>query len=220
MRNSYLKLHPGRAGGHKSRVLRGLEKAGRIINGVWRVPVKPSRPFPDAPLTLVPPYPDLPMEKVYPRIKESGVPELYLGEYGKGRVAYVPWDIDRTFWEIASPDHGRLLHNLFEWAMGGVRQPAAVSGPGLLDVSVWRQAESLTVHLVNLNNPRTMKGPYRELLPSGPHAVRLELPPRTRAKRVRLLKRRKTVRGARHGRLLTVLVPEVLDHEVVAVDLK
>ena len=41
-------------------------------------------------------------------------------------------------------------------------------GPGVLDVTVWRQRDSMTVHLVNLTNPMMMKGPLREIIPVGP----------------------------------------------------
>ena len=36
----------------------------------------------------------------------------------------------------------------------------------MLDVTVWRQKDSMTVHLVNLTNPMMMKGPMRELIPT------------------------------------------------------
>ena len=52
------------------------------------------------------------MEDVYPRVAHTDTRELYLRELGRSRVAYVPWDIDRTFWEVMSPDHGRLLRNV------------------------------------------------------------------------------------------------------------
>ena len=42
----------------------------------------------------------------------------------------------------------------------------------MLDVTVWRQRESMTVHLVNLTNPMMMKGPLREVIPIGPLDVR------------------------------------------------
>ncbi len=66
-----------------------------------------------SPLTLIPTYPDLPMEDVYPRVPRTDVRELYLRDLGGSRVAYVPWDIDRTFWDVlcagpraAAPESG------------------------------------------------------------------------------------------------------------------
>ncbi len=50
----------------------------------------------------------------------------------------------------------------------------------MLDVTVWRQRDSMTVHLVNLTNPMMMKGPLREIIPVGPERVRIRLSPGTR----------------------------------------
>ena len=83
-------------------------------------------------------------------------------------MVYFPWDIDRTFWEVLAVDHGKLLRNAVDWAANEPR-PVTVTGPGVLDVTVWRQKDSMTVHLVNLTNPMMMKGPLREF---HPHAAR------------------------------------------------
>jgi hypothetical protein len=95
----------------------------------------------------------------------------------------------------------------------------SVSGPGLIEVAAWRQAASMTVHLVNLTNPMCMKGPLRELLPVGPQRVRIALPARVRATRVSLLTAGVEARATRDDRSITVDVPSILDHEVVAIDL-
>ena len=71
----------------------------------------PTAAFGPAPLTLIPSYPDLPMEKVYPRVPRTDVAQVFLREVGRGRVVYFPWDIDRTFWEVLAADHGTLLRN-------------------------------------------------------------------------------------------------------------
>ena len=173
VRNSYLQLEHEAAPGHP--LLKGLEDAPRIIHGVFQLDVKATRPFPNPPLTRISSYPDLPMEKVYVREPNTGIPEAFLREVGAGRVAYFPWDIDRTFWEVLSTDHFKLMRNALHWATSE-DPPVTVTGPGVLDVTVWRQKDSLTVHLVNLTNPMLMKGPVRELLPVGEQQVRLRLP--------------------------------------------
>ena len=217
MQNSYLGLNPDSATGKFHPVLAGLEDATRIINGVWRVDVEPRGEFP-SPVTLIPSYPDLPMEHVFPRVPRTQVRELYLREIGKSRIVYFPWDIDRTFWEILSLDHARLLRNAVEWATNE-EKPATVTGPGTLDVSVWRQKESMTVHLVNLTNPMTMKGPFRELIPLVSQEVKVRLPEGKKAKKVQLLVSGRVPRTSTSAQMLTVSVSSILDHEVVAIDL-
>jgi len=216
MQNAYLRLEHEATPHHP--LLQGLEDAPRIIHGVSRVEVAPRQKFPPAPLTLIPSYPDLPMEMVYPRVPKTDVAQVFLREEGTGRVVYFPWDIDRTFWEVLSPDHGKVLRNSVQWATHEA-PPVTVTGPGVLDVTVWRQKDSLTIHLVNLTNPMMMKGPIRELIPVGEQTVRLRLPDGTRAKRVSLLAAQKTPHFQLANSELTITVPSILDHEVVAIDL-
>jgi hypothetical protein len=215
MQNSYLRLEHDTVHGHP--LLKGLEDTPRIINGVRRLEVQATEKFPNPPITLIPSYPDLPMEKVYPRVTKTDKPEVYLRDLGKGRVIYFPWDIDRTFWEVLCVDHGKLLRNAVEWASN--EEPVVrVTGPGVLDVTVWRQKDSMTVHLVNLTNPMMMKGPFRELIPIGEQKVRVRLAVGKKAKRVQLLVAEKTPRFATKDGYLDLTVPSVLDHEVVAID--
>jgi hypothetical protein len=215
MRNSYLRLARDRA--HP--VLKGFAGADRMINGVYRVPVKPTAEFSHSPLLFVAPYPDLPMEEVYPRDYDKSVPELFLRQFGKGRVAYVPFDLDRTFWEVLDVDHLHLIRNLVRWA-ASEELPLEVTGRGVLDVTLWRQQTSLAAHLVNLTNPMLMKGPVRELMPVGQQTVRVRLPEGAEPERVRLLAAGSTPRVQQAGRMLTVQVPSVELHEIVAIDLK
>jgi hypothetical protein len=216
MRNSYLRLRSDPGTGRFHPVLAGLEDAYRIVNGIYRLDVKPQSEFP-SPVTLIPSYPDLPMEHVYPRVPDPDTRELYLREMGSSRIAYVPWDIDRTFWEIMNADHGRLLGNVIRWAIN--EEPAVqVTGRGVLDITVWRQKQSLTVHLVNLTNPMMMKGPFRELIPIDKQEVRIRLPQNTKVETVRLLVADKTPEYRIADGAVTLTVPSVLDHEVVALD--
>ncbi len=217
MQNSYLRLETDR-NGTRHPLLAGLEEASRVINSVRRVAVEANRAFGQSPLTLIPSYPDLPMEKVYPRVSKTNVPQVYLHELGSGRIVYFPGDIDRTFWEVLAPDHLKILKNAVVWATN--EDPiVSVNGPGILDVTVWRQQSSLTVHLVNLTNPMMMKGPIRELISVGEQKVRLRLPKGAKAKRVRLLAADRNVRIHRSGAHLNFVIPSILDHEVVAIDL-
>ena len=213
MKNAYLRLN------HPHPVLAGLEDAPRIIHGTRRVPVRPRGEFAATPVTLIGPYPDLPMEEVYPR-QESGTSELHLRRTdGGGRVAYFNWDVGRTFWEVLAPDHGRLLANTVRWALD--EEPVVtVTGAGMLDLAVWAQADSLTVHLVNLTNPMTMKGPYRELIPSPPQHVRLRLPPGAEPAAARLLVAGTEIDVRVADGCIDVDVPPFKLHEVLAVDLE
>jgi hypothetical protein len=215
MLNSYIRLEHEALPG--SAFFAGLEDAPRIINGVSRLEVTQREKFAETPFTLIPSYPDLPMEKVYPRVPRTDISCLYLRRPA-GRVAYFPFDIDRTFWEILCGDHLKVLRNTVLWA-NDEAPVVEVDGPGLLDVTAWKNPGSITVHLVNLTNPMAMKGPYRDFFPVGPHTVRLHLPADVQAKRARLLATDKVVAMDRSATVLSVTVPSILDHEVVAIEI-
>lgn len=214
MRNAYLRLEHDTAKGHP--LLAGLEDAPRIIHGITRVEVTPKEKFPAPPLTLIPSYPDLPMEKVFTQTPRTDIPQVFLREVGAGRVAYFPWDIDRSFWEILDVDHGKLLRNAVTWATNE-EPPVTVKGAGVVEVNLWQQKNSLTVHLVNLTNPMMMKGPIRELMPVGPQTVRIHLG-RKHASRVRLLVAELSLDIRQVGEWLELTIPPFVDHEVIAVE--
>jgi hypothetical protein len=115
---------------------------------------------------------------------------------------------------VLAADHGRLLANAVRWA-ANEPQPLTVDGPGLVDIALWRQASSLTAHIVNLTNPYAMKGPMREVLPVGPQTVRVRCP---RPKRARWLVAG-TQAGIRYaGGQAEAVTPPVGLHEVLALD--
>ncbi len=216
IKNSYLTLRG--EPGQRHPLLNGLDYGDRVVNGGFRVTVTPTAEFANPPLTLVPPYPDLPMEEVYPREVTTDIPEVYLRELGDGRVVYFPWDISRIFWEVLNVDHGKLLANAVTWALNE-DHPATVVGPGIIDVAVWQQADAITVHLVNLTNPMMMRGPFREFFPVGEQQVRVRLPNGRRATAVKLLRSSHTPAFVIGPDYVEVAVPQVVDHEIVAIDL-
>jgi len=113
-------------------------------------------------------------------------------------------------------DHGRLLGNAVRWAIN--EEPVVtVAGPGLLDVTVWRQSGAIVVHLVNFTNPMMMKGPMRELTPIGEQRVRLRV--EGRVTRTKLLVSGRNVHTKVSGKYLEITIPSILDHEVLALDI-
>jgi hypothetical protein len=217
MLNSYLDLKKDPATGQYHPLLAGFEDAGRIINGIRKVHVTPLDEKAFSPLQVVPTYPDLPMEECFPPAKKTHEPGVFVRQEGQGRVLYFPWDIDRTFWEVLNFDHARLLRNAVLWATDEPA-PLSVEGRGILDVSVWEQKQSMTVHLVNLTNPMMMKGPLREVIPLSSQKVSVRIPEGRRVVKARLLVAGNDVHyGEEHG-VITIEVPTIDVHEVVALD--
>lgn len=215
-RNSYLRLKPDAVTKQFHPVTKGLEDAYKIINTVYNVKVTPKASFP-SPVTLIPTYPDLPMEDVYARVPDTDIREIYLRETGKGRVAYIPGDIDRSFWQMMSTDHSKLLRNTIRWALN--EEPiVGVQSDGVVDVAVWRQKNSMTVHLVNLTNPMMMKGPFRDIFPIDAQ-VNIKVPENKRVTGVSLLMSGTKPAFTNKSGMITLSVSKILDHEIVALDL-
>jgi hypothetical protein len=58
--------------------------------------VEPTVRFEPPLLTAIPHYPSLPMEKNIWGVQKTDKPGIFLRRFGKGRVVYFPWDIDRV----------------------------------------------------------------------------------------------------------------------------
>ncbi len=212
MLNSYLSL----AGPHP--LLDGFADATRIINGTHCVTVTPLNANSGSPLLLVPSYPDLPMEEVFTRPSTIRQPGVLVRQMGQGRVVYFPGDIDRTFWEVLDVDHAKLLRNAVLWATNEPA-PVKVEGKGILDISVWGQKRTMTVHLVNLTNPMMMKGPVREIIPLANQKVSLLIPSGRKVARVHLLVAGVPAHYHQDQSAIHLEVPLIGVHEVIAVDL-
>lgn len=114
-------------------------------------------------------------------------------------------------------DHGHLLRNAVLWATNEPA-PLSVEGKGVVDVSVFEQRDSMTVHLVNLTNPMMMKGPARESIPLANQRVRIRVPQGRRIARVHLLVMGKDLAYRLEDNAITAEIPTIDVHEVVAVD--
>jgi len=157
------------------------------------------------------------MESVFTRPGGSHLPGVYLGRAGSGRVAYFPGDVDRTFWEVLNVDHAKLLRNAVEWATNEAPF-VTVDGKGMLDLAVWKQASSMTLHLVNLTNPMMLKGPVREIDPIPGQKISLHIPAGKAVSRVHLLVAARHVPYRTERDTIFFETPAIGLHEVAAID--
>jgi hypothetical protein len=157
------------------------------------------------------------MEECFPPPEKTHDAGVFVRQAGQGRVVYFPWDVDRTFWDVLNLDHAKLLRNAVVWATNEPC-PLSVEGKGVLDISVWGQKNSITVHLVNLTNPMMMKGPVREVISVPSQIVRIRVPEGRHVTRARLLVAAKDVHYREERDMIVVEVPTIDVHEVVALD--
>jgi hypothetical protein len=203
----------------ESRNCAGRETRREFLKQAAAVAVEPLKVESSAAvlLTFVPAFPVYPPETAWMREPKTEIPGLILNELpGHGRVAFLPADLDRRFARDNLPDHGDLLANLIRWAIRGP-MPLVVDGAGLLDCHLYRQADRLILHLVNLTNTAAWRAPAHELIPVGPWRVQVKLPEGFVGRKVRLLvSAAKSSASVRNG-WSRFEVKSVLDHEVILI---
>ena len=103
-------------------------------------------------LTLVPPSMYGPPELVGADAVETDKPGLILADYGKGQVAYLPWDIGSLYYRLSSGGHLALISDLLDRLLPEGRQLRTNAHP-LVEITVMRQptGKRMLVHFVNLS---------------------------------------------------------------------
>jgi hypothetical protein len=166
-------------------------------------------------MTYVPPFPIYPPETAWMREPRTDVPGLIVNDWAqRGRVVFLPADLDRRFGRDNLPDHGNLLANLVRWASKD-DIPLAVEGPGLLDCHLYRQSNRVILHLVNLTSAGTWRAPVDELISIGPLRVKVRLPPGFSPGKVRLLVSNESVHLTPRDGWAEFEIRSILDHEMV-----
>ncbi len=206
--HTYLRLAPG----ERHAVLRGFDETeiipfGGTLEAGLRVDAGAV-----VPLTFVPAFPIYPPETAWMRQPKTDIPGLVL----KGRVAYMPADVDSRFGRDNLPDHGNLLANILRWAAGD-RMPLQVEGRGLVDCNLYAQPGRLILHLVNLTSAGTWRAPIDELIPVGPFTVKVRLPKDVRGSRVQYLVSNRSAATTVSGGWASFKIDSILDHDVVVI---
>jgi hypothetical protein len=192
--------------GQRHPVLRGFEATDIIgFGGVLQPARVEAGVF--VPLTYVPPFPVYPPETAWMREPKTNIPALVIN----GSHAYLPADLDRRYARENVPDHADLLANLVRWGAGD-SIPLQVTGPGLLECSLYAQRGRLVLHVLNLTSADRI--PIDQLVPSAPLEVRLK----TTLRRVSLKVAGKSVPGTVVNGWLRFGIPSVLDHELVVIE--
>jgi hypothetical protein len=166
--------------------------------------------------TYVPPFPQTPTDEIWMRQPRTDRAALILGTYGKGKVAFLPADLDRRYGMDPLPDHGTLLRNLVLWAAGD-RVDVTVDGPAMVGSYLYRQENRLILHLVNetgADNQRSLAG---EISPVGPLKVKIKLPSGVKGGNLKLLVSEQSIRA--HGtRSVEFEIARLMEHEVVVIE--
>jgi len=123
-----------------------------------------------SPLTFVPPSMFGPPELVHVDWKDTDAPGLLLQQYGKGTVAWLPWDIGALYYRHSSQAHARLLRDLIDHLLPRGRQVKTDAHP-LVEITLMRQRDRHLMHFVNLSG-HSQTG-YFDAVPM--HGIRVQV---------------------------------------------
>jgi hypothetical protein len=103
-------------------------------------------------------------------------PAWTLHEVGKGAVAYIPFDVFRSFERNRYPILRQFINGVAKKLIG--KLPIRVKAPTAVDVVLRRKADCIIIHLINRssglpNSPNA--GGVDEIPPAGPIRIRLDL---------------------------------------------
>ena len=160
--------------GERHAILKGFEQTDILPFGgeLWPLQVDANA---DVLMTFIPEFPIYPPETAWMREPKTDIPGLILNTLSNGsRIVYMPADIDRQFARYNLPDHGNLLSNIIKWTLKD-ELPIVVSGPGLIDCSLYKQPGRMILHLVNLTSAATWRAPLEEYIPVGPIKIKIKL---------------------------------------------
>ncbi|HWE49159.1 MAG TPA: alpha-amylase family protein [Bryobacteraceae bacterium] len=196
--------------GERSAVLRGFDETDIIPFGGVLVPVRLDQGV-TVPLTFVPAFPIYPPETAWMRQPKTDIPGLVL----KGRVAFMPADLDRRYSRDSLPDYATVMSNVTRWAAAD-DIPLQVEGPGLFDCNLYTQPGRVIAHFVNLT--ATGRMPIDELISVGPLEVNIRLPRGVRGASVKMLVSGARASAGHANGAAQITIPSVLDHEVLVIE--
>jgi hypothetical protein len=81
---------------------------------------------------------------------DTSAPGLIVKEFGKGKVAWLPWNLGTLYYRHSSEAHARLVCDLIDALLPQGRQLRTNSHP-LVDITLMKQDRHYLIHLVNIS---------------------------------------------------------------------
>jgi len=208
--DSYLRLAGEKAARHEA--LAGLEGADFVAFGGLPVKLRTAA--------------DRQVLATYAEVQPDGrlgparpdAPAIIVGTYGRGRVAYVPVDIDRQFSRDQVPEQALLLANLVRWCARG-NLPVEMEGPGYVGAYL-KEQEAGKRHVLHLVNGSGVDGgdEITDLIyPVGPLKIRARPPAGFRGA-VRLVNANRTVPTRHRDGMVEFQVDRLDDYELAVME--
>jgi hypothetical protein len=148
---------------------------------------------------------------------KPGVPAVTVHQFGKGRVVYLPGRLDAIQCDRVTPAVERLVGGAVRWASSG-NVPAEAHADEPVAVTSFDQPDRRVVHLVSLAGDTLYRSDA--VAPAGRVTVTLHVPDDRRIAGIRRLWAKEDAPFDVSGRTATVVLDDVGEYEVLAVEWK
>jgi Hypothetical glycosyl hydrolase 6 len=160
------------------------------------------------PITFIPPSMYGPPELVHVDWKDTASPGLILKDHGKGKIAWLPWNLGALYYLHSSEAHARLMRDLIDHMLPAGRQLRTNAHP-LMDITLMKQGDRHLVHLVNLSGHSQTA--YFDPIPM--RDVRVEV--KGAFASARAVRAGKDLSVSREGNYAAFTVPSLVEYELV-----
>jgi uncharacterized membrane protein len=143
-------------------------------------------------------------------------PCLIVGTFGRGRVAFMPNDLDHRYLDDPHPDQALLIGNLLRWCAGEGPLPVEFDGPGFVGAYLYRKNGAFLVHLLNGSGIDNGEQIAERAYPVGPFKVRVKAPGRGTS--VKLATSGTVLRGTRSGDIVEFTLPRLNEYELAVLE--
>ena len=147
----------------------------------------------------------------------TDMPGLVVGTFGKGKVAFLPADLDTRSMLEGLPDHQRLLGNLLRWAVAD-NVPLTIEGTGYIGAYLYRQPSRLVLQLINgtgVDNGDLMTDQY---YPVDSLKVAVKIPGDLKPKNLRFQVSGRVILATVAAGSVKFEIPRLVDHELVVIE--
>jgi hypothetical protein len=164
-------------------------------------------------LTLIPPAMFGPPELVWADKVETTIPGLAVSNYGRGKVAWVPWDVGGLYYRHGSSGHAGLMTDLLDHLLPNGRQVKSDAHP-LVEITLMRQParNRVVLHLVNASG----HADTAYFAPVEMHDITVQIAAEFRT--ARAISSNRALAITREGRYSRIVVPVLKGYEVVVLE--
>ena len=165
------------------------------------------------PLKFIPPSMYGPPELVHVDWKDTDSPGLILKQFGKGTVAWLPWNLGGLYYLHSSEAHAGLMRDLIDHLLPHGRQLKTNAHP-LVEITLMNQGDRHFVHLVNISGHSQTA--YFGAVPMSDISVQVK----GVFGSARAVRAGKDLQLTRAGEYARFTVPSLLDYELVELRLE